>query len=403
MKDWTEFGLRTLPVMSARARVSHVPPIQGLIDALIADSNAELTEPLRGVTSDGVLIPGLRRKMTGHVDTAQILHAANAFLAALSRDERAKATLPFDSPHWRSWSNVHMNFFRHGVMLDDLNVDQRGLAIALIGSTLSTRGAAQIRDIMRLNEVLAIASASRDEFGEWLYFVTVFGSPSETEAWGWQFDGHHANVNCLVLGDRIVVTPTFMGSEPCSVRTGEFAGIRVFAREEQAGLNVIRSLDAKQREAAILYPSIMPGELPPHLEHWIDGRMQAGAFKDNVVLPYQGLPGASMSAAQKKLLLSTLDQYVGWIRHEHSATWSAEIDSHLDETWFSWFGGAGDHDPFYYRIQSPVVLVEFDHHPGVVFDNVEPSRHHVHTILRTPNGGDYGADLLAQHYAESNH
>jgi hypothetical protein len=49
------------------------------------------------------------------------------------------------------------------------------------------------------------------------------------------------------------------------------------------------------------------------------------------------------------------------------------------------------------------VLVELDQHPGVVLDIPQPSRHHVHTIIRTPNGGDYGLDLLARHHAEFDH
>jgi len=66
-------------------------------------------------------------------------------------------------------------------------------------------------------------------------------------------------------------------------------------------------------------------------------------------------------------------------------------------------GGTGPTDPFYYRLQSPVVLIEFEHLPGVAFDNPEPSPHHIHTIIRTPNGGDYGADLLAEHHARFDH
>ena len=85
------------------------------------------------------------------------------------------------------------------------------------------------------------------------------------------------------------MTPTFMGSEPCKVTSGALAGTEVFALEQQAGIDLISSLDATQRGAAVLYPSIMPGTLPKHLENWIDHRMQAGAFKDNAVLPYQGL------------------------------------------------------------------------------------------------------------------
>jgi len=80
-----------------------------------------------------------------------------------------------------------------------------------------------------------------------------------------------------------------------------------------------------------------------------------------------------------------------------------EVAGHVDETWFSWYGGFDDHAPFYYRVHSPVILIEFDHHPGVVFDNEVPSRHHVHTVVRTPNGGDYGADLLAQHHEQFDH
>ena len=81
----------------------------------------------------------------------------------------------------------------------------------------------------------------------------------------------------------------------------------------------------------------------------------------------------------------------------------AEVAAHLDETWFTWMGAVGDDGPFYYRVQSPVVFIEFDHHPGVVFDNKVPTRNHIHTVLRTPNGGDYGHDLLRQHHDRYDH
>ncbi len=81
----------------------------------------------------------------------------------------------------------------------------------------------------------------------------------------------------------------------------------------------------------------------------------------------------------------------------------AEIEAHLDDTWFSWYGGFGESDPFYYRVHSPVTLIEFDHHDGVVFDNIDPSRHHIHMLVRTPNGGDYGRDLLSEHHERFAH
>jgi hypothetical protein len=75
------------------------------------------------------------------------------------------------------------------------------------------------------------------------------------------------------------------------------------------------------------------------------------------------------------------------------------VKAHLEETRFFWIGGTEDGDVYYYRIHSPVVLIEFDHQRGVAFDNDEPSRNHIHTVVRMPNGGDYGVDLLRQHYS----
>ncbi|MFJ1605302.1 DUF3500 domain-containing protein [Streptomyces sp. NPDC088253] len=73
----------------------------------------------------------------------------------------------------------------------------------------------------------------------------------------------------------------------------------------------------------------------------------------------------------------------------------ADVLRHLNDTRLAWIGGTGDDDPFYYRIHSPVLMIEYDCHQGVFLDNPEPEPFHVHTIVRTPNGGDYGRDLLA--------
>ena len=69
-------------------------------------------------------------------------------------------------------------------------------------------------------------------------------------------------------------------------------------------------------------------------------------------------------------------------------------DIKMEETYFSWIGRSGDEDPFYYRIQSPVICLEFDHHCGIFLMNSEPAKCHIHTVIRTPNGGDYGREIL---------
>ena len=66
-------------------------------------------------------------------------------------------------------------------------------------------------------------------------------------------------------------------------------------------------------------------------------------------------------------------------------------------------GKTTDDAVFYYRIHSPVVLIEFDHQAAVGVPNGTkgPVRNHIHTMVRTPNGNDYGKDLLRQHLEKS--
>ena len=46
-----------------------------------------------------------------------------------------------------------------------------------------------------------------------------------------------------------------------------------------------------------------------------------------------------------------------------------------------------------------MIWIEYDNHPGIFLDYDEPMRDHIHTIVREPNGNDYGKNLLTQHYA----
>jgi fructose-1,6-bisphosphatase/inositol monophosphatase family enzyme len=400
MDEWRQFGIRPLTSMSARVRVTNAPPP---VLEVVDDRAAELERPFLGVTTDGTIRPGLRSLPVTGVSTQPITDAARAFLQALTAEQRQRVAFPMDATEWRTWINVHMNHFRHGLMLEDLSAPVRELALGILRATLSARGFDQARSIMRLNQLLADLTGDQEAFGEWPYFVSIFGTPGEDEPWGWQLDGHHLCVNAVVFAGTMVMTPTFMGAEPRRVRHGPFAGISVFDPEEALGLDLIRSLDHAQRDRAIVYQSILPDDIPVHLQNLFDGRMQAGAFHDNLVAPYQGVAGADMTDVQRQLLLAVTGAFVGWGGDGHAGVKMREVASHLDETWFSWYGGTGDESPFYYRVHSPVILVEFDHHPGVAFDNEAPTRHHVHTVLRTPNGGDYGADLLRQHHERFDH
>ena len=92
----------------------------------------------------------------------------------------------------------------------------------------------------------------------------------------------------------------------------------------------------------------------------------------------------------------------------HAKVKMDEVRAHLNRTHFAWVGGTDPSAVFYYRIHSPVILIEFDHQrPAnlrhLASDPSKPTREHIHVVVRTPNGNDYGKDLLRQHYAAHKH
>ena len=168
-----------------------------------------------------------------------------------------------DATEWRTWINVHMNHFRHGVMLEDLTPPQRDLALGIVRATLSERGFHQARSIMRLNELLAEVTGDRRGVRRVaLLRVDLRRAPGTDEPWGWQIDGHHLCVNTVVVDGRVVTTPTFMGAEPRRVHHGPYAGISLFDPEEALGLDLIRSFDTGQRRAGDHLPVAPPRRDP---------------------------------------------------------------------------------------------------------------------------------------------
>jgi len=392
--------LRKRPPVSARSQAADVGE---RFARMRENGERAVSEPFKGITSDGNIVSGLYPLRATGVSTEPIRRATLDFLDTLDAEERAQATFDIASDAWRSWWNIHPFLLRHGLLLENVSDAKREAAQRLVEATLSAAGAKLARDIMRLNHTIGEITGSWTEYGEWVYFVSVFGEPSETEPWGWQIDGHHLIVNCFVLGDQVVITPLFMGSEPVVAETGIYAGTSVLQIEQNQGLEFIHALNAEQRGKAVLYDSILSTVLPPERGIGSDGRVQTAAFKDNILLPYEGLRGDAMSAGQREQLLRLAELYTGKLRPGHAEAWLAHIQEHLDETYFMWMGGIGPEDVFYYRIHSPVILIEFDHQPGIAFASDEPTRAHIHTVVRSPNGNDYGMDYLQQHHARFAH
>ncbi len=349
------------------------------------------SQPFKGITTDGTVIPGLFPIQKTGISTESIKAAAEDFLGSLNAEQRAKTLFPIDTVEWHKWSNIHRTIMRHGMPFFEMSDAQLERAFVLLKDSLSAQGFVTARDIIRLNETVGEMTGRFSEYGDDLYWLSIMGTPSAAEPWGWQIDGHHLIINFFVLGDQVVMSPSFLGSEPVHAEGGKYAGTRVFQAEEERGLAMIRALSSEQRSKAVIAQNL-PRDV------------FTTAFRDNFELRYEGIRYHELSDLQHDLLLRVVEIHVGRLRPDHAQIKIEEAKRHLGETHFAWMGGVEKDSVFYYRVHSPVLLIEFDHQAGQAFRQYkEPYKDHIHIVVRTPNGNDYGKDLLRQHYEQSHH
>ena len=383
-------------------RIQPSPPI-AVLHANSPQEKAYLDDPFVGITFDGKAQPGLFPIQSTGVSTGPIMEAVKSFLSSLSEEQRAHCTFPVEDDEWRRWHNIDL-YEREGIALFEMNEQQLGLAFDILGTALSADGVTKAKNIMAmegyLKEISTRLGILKEEqialLGDDKYWFTFMGTPSPSEPWGWQLDGHHLVINYFVLGDQVVMTPTFMGSELTYIEEGPNVGTRTFVEEGKKGLALYRSLDGQQKALATL------------LEEKKYGYSRTEGFRDNEVIPYAGVPVIGFSDQQRSLFIDLIEEYIGNMKADRAKVRMDEILAQLDYTWFAWVGGSGDEDVFYYRIHSPVVMIEYDHHSPVFLlkegeSNEDPVNWHVHTVVRTPNGNDYGKDLLKQHLEAHHH
>ncbi len=392
--------IAAIPVFALLLAVAYItaqtPQANSSREMSIAAETKGLAEPFKGITTNGVVQPGLFSLRSPGVSTEPARKAATAFLAALDPGKRKRTTFPVDDVEWRKWMNQDF-YIRQGVSFQEMSDSQREAAFALMRASLSAKGLQLSRDIMKLNYTLGeLNNNNFVRYGEWLYWITLMGEPSKDKPWGWQMDGHHLVVNYFVLGDQVVMSPVFTGSEPVIATSGKYKGIAILQEEQSLGLQMIQALDEPQRKKAILEVSKT------------GNNNLAEAFKDNLVLDYAGVRASEMDAARRNQLLGLIGEYVRNMDDGHARVKMEEVRRHIGETYFAWIGGTTDQSVYYYRIHSPVILIEFDHQRPVGLRHLSanpqlPDHEHIHAVVRTPNGNDYGKDLLRQHYLQHPH
>jgi hypothetical protein len=358
-------------------------------------------EPYQGISSNGQVNQAVHRLADKGTDLGapvrEMCVAAKCLLSKLSKSDRERMSYPADAPEWRSWSNPEIYIFRHGLRLEEVKTEIVQAIYGLLQASLSPSGYDKVRGCMKVNGFLGKMVNGEKVLNELSYNFAIFGTPSFKEPWGWQLFGHHLCLNCVVVGKHMVFTPIFMGAEPNIIDEGPDKGTELFVQQERAGLVLILSMDEATRAIVQVSTDIHCANLPTWRYHHADQRHLGGAFQDNRTIPYEGGLVSKFQAWQQEKVRDILKLSLDYLPEGVLQARMAEIDEYWNETYFAWIGQFDEHDAFYYSIHSPVILVEFDHHSGVFLSNKEPRKFHIHTLVRTPNGNDYGKELIQQH------
>lgn len=314
--------------------------------------------------------------------TPRAVDAAKTFLASLDGKQRDKVLLDFASSKKPNWSNLPVTMVqRNGLPLGDLTKDQRDKALAVLAAILSKDGYQKMIDIMDGDQKL-IDNQNRPNtkgkadrppmFGKDLYYLALFGQPSETKPWMVQFGGHHLGLNVTIIGKHFILTPTHTGTQPALFkRSGN--DVRPLGREIDAAYKLLNSLDDNQRKQAIL------SQRP-------QGDLLVGPGRDGKTIEPKGIKGSSLTADQQALLLDTIAAWVNIVEPDSARTRLDAIKQKLSDTHFAWLGPTEKDKPVYFRIQGPNVIIEYAPQNGT---------DHIHTIIRNPED-DYGISTARQ-------
>ena len=243
-----------------------------------------------------------------------------------------------------------------------------------------------------LGEVVGLESL----LNEFSYNFALYGTPDLHAPWGRRFYRHHCAVNCLVIEGRMVLSPVFLsGTERDRPRPARRAAL--VDRTDRPGHRADGRTARGSAESGFVYEQMVDPAMPPGRVHPGDERHLAGAFQDNRVIPNEGVRVGDLPAPAQDLVMAIAEEFIRLLPAGPRAARLREIRERLPETWFSWIGGHEPGDVFYYRVQSPVIIAELDHHCGVFLDYDTPQPFHIHTVLRTPHGNDYGRAYVRQY------
>jgi hypothetical protein len=324
---------------------------------------------------------GLLTAAYERLDTpATMSEAAKAWLASLEPEQRAKAVIAFQDDERQNWHFVPLDN-RKGVAMRDMTPAQKQLAEALLSAGYSQQGIVKAHTIRSLEAILRETEKGKGpERDPEKYFVTIFGEPSEQGVWGYRFEGHHVAVNFTVVNGKVASSPNFFGANPAEVKQGPRSGLRALRREEDLARELVQSLSDEQKAVAIVAKTPLRDIIT------MDSRKAALSGQPN------GLPFSRMDAKQREILTRLVEEYALNFPPVIAEFRLDQFRKSQANLYFAWTGGINRGEGHYYRIQTPLFLIEYD--------NTQNNNNHIHSVWRDFNG-DFGLDLLAQHYQAS--
>jgi hypothetical protein len=321
--------------------------------------------------------------IVGYAFAQDLTQKANNFLATLTPELKSKTLFPLKDEERFNFNFVPLD--RQGPTFNDFNEQQKTAAIALLRASVSEQGYKKAVDIMELEKALIIIEKQapdnrrRDPLN---YHFCIFGTPSNSGPWGWRFEGHHISMNFASNEGKIISsTPSFFGSNPGIVPNdvGIQQGKQALKQESALALTLINSLNSNQLKIA-RFSEETPADI-----------FTSNNRKATNLEP-KGITFKTLSADQKKTFLQLLDVFVKNYEFGFSKTLMAKIErAGIDNLSFAWAGGLKYGEPHYYRIQGPMLLIEYD--------NIQTNASHVHTVVRDLTN-DFAEDILREHYLQ---
>jgi hypothetical protein len=294
--------------------------------------------------------------------------AASRFVASLDDAQKSRATFAFNSPERVNWHWIPRE--RKGLPIKSMKAEERALAFGLLNTGLSTKGMVKATTIMSLEQILF-----DDEHGTGpvrdpeLYFLSVFGNPSDEGEWGWRIEGHHLALNFTLKDGKVIsATPFMFGSNPAEVRKGSRKGLKNLEEIEGPTNKLIASLTPEQRKEAIVSPTAPDVTTTPN------------SVQAPVTTP-EGIAAAKLDSDQKQTLSQLLRAYAVNFPEPIRVELLDQLTRDPESIHFAWYGPADPTKPHAFRIQGKAFFIDFN--------MTQNETNHIHTFYRSLLG-DFG-------------